>query len=78
MYRCNARGFELHRIEDIVRFSSERYTDTETERKVVVGNHNALLVLIPYEEDELYIKPITVHAITRKQIRFRPNTGRFV
>lgn len=78
VYRCNTRNFELAKIEFIVKHSSERYFDTETRRKVVIGNYNGILVLIPYEEDDDFIKPITVHAISRKQIRFRLNTGRFV
>ena len=75
-YRCKMRGFDTSSIEYIVRHSSERYYDTETRRNVVVGNHKNILVLIPFEESENEIKPITVHAISRKQIRFRLNTGR--
>jgi len=36
------------------------------------------LVLIPYEETDTEIRPVTVHATNRRQIRFRLNTGRFV
>jgi hypothetical protein len=46
-------------------------------RRVVIGRQKAELLLIPYDEDEVTIRPVTVHAITRKQIRFRVNTGRF-
>jgi hypothetical protein len=35
------------------------------------------LVLIPYEETDTKITPVTVHATTRQQIKFRINTGRF-
>ena len=76
-YRCETRGFDVSIIEHIVRYSTERYYDTETRRTVVIGSHHNILVLIPYEENELELKPITVHAINRKQIRFRLNTGRF-
>ena len=76
-YRAESRGFDLDKIERIVRYSSERYTDTETERLVAVGRHDSTLVLVPYEADENTITPITVHAITRQQIRFRLRTGRF-
>ena len=77
-YRAAQRGFDLDRIEEIVRFESERYLDIESGRRVVVGRQNADLLLIPYDEDELTIRPVTVHAFTRKQIRFRVSTGRFV
>jgi hypothetical protein len=77
-YRARLRGFDLDQVEHIVRYSSERYADTETERLVAVGRHDSTLVLVPYERDENTITPITVHAITRQQIRFRLKTGRFV
>jgi hypothetical protein len=76
-YRAELRGFELARLERIIRHSSERYFDTETGRTVVVGRHNKQLVMIPYEVDNDTITPVTVHAITRQQIRFRLRTGRF-
>ena len=71
------RGFELARLEHIVRHSSERYVDTETGRTIVVGPHDKQLVMIPYEADGDVITPVTVHAVTRQQIRFRLQTGRF-
>ena len=77
-YRARSRGYDLGQIEYIVRYSSERYTDTETERFVAVGRHDSTLVLVPYEVEENTITPVTVHAITRQQIRFRLRTGRFV
>jgi hypothetical protein len=46
-YRARLRGFELSKIEDIVRHSSERYFDTVTGRWVAVGRHNKVLVMIP-------------------------------
>lgn len=30
----------------------------------------------PYEEDEATLTPVTIHATTRQQIKFRLNTGR--
>jgi hypothetical protein len=36
------------------------------------------LVLIPYEQNENKITPITIHTTTRQQIRFRLKTGRFI
>lgn len=77
-YRADQRDFDLDQIEDILRFSSERYYDVETGRAIVVGKHNEQLVLIPYEQDEDTITPTTIHATTRQQIRFRLRTGRFI
>jgi hypothetical protein len=76
-YRARLRGFDLAKIEDIVRHSSERYLDTATGRLVAVGRHDKMLVMIPYEVDEDSITPITIHATTRQQINFRLRTGRF-
>jgi hypothetical protein len=39
-YRAGLRGFDLKKLEDIIRHSAERYFDTETERHLVVGRHN--------------------------------------
>jgi len=76
-YRAALRGFDLAKLEHIIRHSSERYFDTETGRSVVVGHHDAQLVIIPYEMKEETVTPVTVHATTRQQIRFRLRTGRF-
>ena len=77
-HRARARGFDLEKLEDIIRHSSERYFDTETTRHVMVGKHGDTLVMIPFDENRGVITPVTVHATTRQQIRFRVNTGRFV
>ena len=76
-YRTRQRGFDKGRIEEILRYSSERYYDRESGRKVAVGLDRAALIAIPYEETVASIIPITVHATSRQQIRFRLNTGRF-
>lgn len=76
-YRAALRGFDLVKLEEIVRHSGERYLDIETGRGVVVGRHDEQLVLIPYEVDEDKITPVTVHVTTRQQIRFPVRTGRF-
>lgn len=76
-YRAKLRGFDLARIEEIVRYSSERYRDMATGRRVVIGHHGKRLVVIPYEMDEDSITPITIHATTRQQINFRLRTGRY-
>lgn len=76
-YRAALRGFDLEKLEYIIRYSSERYLDTETNRVVVVGRHDRLLVMIPYEVENDRVTPVTVHTIDRQQIRFRLQTGRF-
>jgi hypothetical protein len=38
-YRAELRGFDLAIVEKIVRYSEERYLDTETSRLVVIGEH---------------------------------------
>lgn len=76
-YRARVRRFDLARIEETVRYSAERYFDTATGRFVVIGRHDKILVMIPYEIDEQTITPITIHATTRQQINFRLRTGRY-
>jgi hypothetical protein len=78
-YRARLRGFDLSAIEDVVRFSDERYFDTATQRMVAVGRAGDLLVLVPYDHDEVEetMTPVTVHPTTRQQITFRARTGRF-
>jgi len=77
-YRAALRGFELSRIEQIVKSSKERYIDAATNRSVVVGRCGKTLVLIPYEISEGVLTPITIHATARQQIGFRVKTGRFI
>ena len=76
-YRAKLRGFNLKIIEEILKHSSERYFDSKTHRMIVVGKHDNCLVLIPYDEDGDTILPVTIHAITRQQIKFRLKSGRF-
>ncbi|MGH9855316.1 MAG: hypothetical protein ACREBD_36235 [Blastocatellia bacterium] len=76
-YRAGLRGFDLAKLEHIIRHSSERYFDTETGRPIVVGRHDRRLLMIPYDVEGETITPVTVHAIARQQIRFRLRTGRF-
>ena len=77
IYRAALRRFDLARIEHIVRYSSERYFDTVTERLIAVGRIDDLLVIIPCDTDQGSITPVTIHATTRQQINFRLKTGRF-
>lgn len=76
-FRAELRGYNLDLLESIVRHSSERYHDTETGRSVAVGRHGKHLVMIPYEVYDDVITPVTVHPVTKQQIRFRLRTGRF-
>lgn len=77
-YRIQLRGFELSKIEKILRHSEERYFDTSTRRSIVVGRHDDRLVIIPYERQGNVIPPVTIHSTTRQQINFRLKTGRFI
>ena len=76
-YRAALRGFDLDKLEGILRLSPERYWDEATHRPVVVGRHEDTLVLIPHEAAVGVITPVTVHATTRQQINFRIRNGRF-
>lgn len=76
-YRLSMRGFDLAKVEHILRYSSERYFDTATGRQVVVGRHDQLLVMIPYESEENTLTPVTIHVTSRQQINFRVKSGRF-
>ena len=76
-YRARLRGYDLAKIENIVRYSSERYLDSATGRHIVVGRHDSTLVMIAYEESEGVTTPITIHATTRQQVNSRLRTGRF-
>ena len=76
-YKARLRGFDLAKIEGIVRYSAERYFDTETGRQIAIGTHDNQLVMIPYEAHQDSVIPITVHATTRQQIRSRMRIGRY-
>ena len=54
------------KIEKILRYTGERYFDTATNRFVAIGKHDDSLVMVPYEKSRTVLKPITIHAITRK------------
>ena len=77
-YRVKLRGFNLSNVEEIIKYSTERYYDTATERLVIVGKDANILVMIPHEIDKKdIITPITIHATTRQQINYRVKSGRF-
>ena len=75
-YKAQVRGFELPKVENILRYSTERYFDTVTHRIIVVGRYDKRLVIIPYEKHEDSVIPVTIHAVTRQQITYRLKTGR--
>jgi len=77
-YRAELRGFELAKIEHILRYSGERYFDTVTRRMISVDRHDDILVIVPYEEVENTLVPITIHATMSQQINFRLKTGRLI
>ncbi|OHB98190.1 MAG: hypothetical protein A2W74_09525 [Planctomycetes bacterium RIFCSPLOWO2_12_38_17] len=77
-HRAELRGFDFSKIENILRHSAEKYLDTATQRLIIVGKHDDILVIIPYEQHGNEISPITIHATTRQQINFRLKTGRFI
>lgn len=77
-YKADLRGFDLKKIENILRYSGERYFDTITHRRIVVGRHDERLVMIPYEKSDDSIIPITIHATTQQQIKLRLKSGRFI
>ena len=75
-YRIQLRGFDPEIVEQIVLYSSERYVDTVTGRCIVVGSHNKLLVLIPYERGKNCITPVTIHVTSRQQVNLRVKSER--
>ena len=76
-YRIDLRGYDLMTVEQILRYSSERYVDTATGRVVAIGRHDKLLVMIPYELKGRTLTPVTIHATSRQQINSRIKSGRF-
>jgi len=76
-FRLGFRGYDLAMVEQILRYSSERYVDTVTGRVVVVGRHEKLIVMIPYELKGNTMTPVTIHATSRQQINSRIKSGRF-
>ena len=66
-YRVKLRGFNLKNVEEIIRYSTERYYDTVTDRLVVVGKDSNVMVMIPYEtNEESVITPVTIYATNRQ------------
>ena len=57
-YRVQLRGYDISEIERILRYSEERYYDTETFRQVVISRHDKRLVIIPYETVKILLYPL--------------------
>ena len=76
-FRLGLRGYDLATVEQILRYSSERYVDTVTGRVVATGRHEKLLVMIPFEPKGRTLTPVTIHATSRQQINSRIKSGRF-
>ena len=75
-YRLALRGYDLATVEHILRYSSERYVDTVTGRVVVIGRHEKVLVMVPYQQKGGTLTPVTIHATSRQQIDSRLRSGR--
>ena len=75
-YRASVRGFDLNELEQILRYSPERYGDTGTRSLILIGRHKDQLVMIADEAEGDEVTPVTVHACGRQQIRFRVRTHR--
>jgi hypothetical protein len=71
-YRVKLRGFNLNDLEEILRYSTERYYDTATDRLVVIGRDAKTMIMTPYERDNSdVVTPITVQATNRQQVNYR-------
>ena len=77
-YRLKLRGYDHATVEQVLRYSSERYLDTVTGRMVVIGRYTNRLVMIPYEREGSTVTPVTIHATNRQQINSRLKSGRFL
>jgi hypothetical protein len=76
--RARMRGFARAGVEQILRLTSERYFDTATRRQVAIGRLEHELVMIPYDQVEETITPVTIHATTRQHITARLRAGRCI
>ncbi len=76
-YRATKRKFNLEQVEQVIRYSGERYYDTITGRNIAIGKIGRGLVMIPYESHNNTVTPVTIHATTRQQINSRIKSGRF-
>jgi len=65
-YRVRTRGYDLQAVEQIVRYSTERYYDTATLRTVAVGKHDS---------DWYWFRTIQTTVASRRS-QFMPLQGR--
>lgn len=79
VYQVNQRVIDLEKVENTLRFSTEKYFDNNTGRYVKIGgNKREGLLLVSYEiELDESVTPITVHQTDREQINHRLNEGRY-
>lgn len=77
-YRAELRGFDLEEVEKVLRFSTERYLDRTTGRRIIVGRHGDSLVLVPFDVVGEDLVPVTVHRTSRQQIHARLKSGRYI
>jgi len=76
---CPIIWYVSTQFREVWRYSTERYYDTATDRWVVIGKEGRILVMIPHEvSDNDSITPITIHATTRQQVKYRVKSGRFI
>ena len=76
-HRLHLRSYDQGTVEDILRYSSERYFDSVSGRLIAIGHHRDLLVMVPYDQEGSTMTPVTIHATTRQQINSRLKSGRF-
>lgn len=76
LYRASERNLDLSQIEKILRYSSERYIDTDTGSHMAIGSMGTHVILVAYDVTEDCYEAITAHATNRQQISFRLKSGR--
>jgi hypothetical protein len=70
-------------VRSIIENSTERYFDNETLRHIAVGRaefgrKGARLLMVAYEREGNILTPVTVHDVTRAQVRRRVTQERWV
>lgn len=81
--RLRLRSIPADIPEKVLRNPQERYQDQRTGReiavkKVKITRTQARLFMIAYEEYSDHMLAITIHGISKRQIRWRLKTGRWV
>ncbi|NES80724.1 MAG: hypothetical protein F6K10_04610 [Moorea sp. SIO2B7] len=73
-------GFQSHHFTlppNLAQLSYPPWVSTDALINPIVYIYNPL-VIIPYEYNGNLFTPITIHATTRQQIRFRLKSGRYI